>query len=81
MNCRTGRIPLLRKEGNTFGEFIHSCFQEMPAVIDRRYSWVCSFYDKAASTVGGNIAPTSPSMRRETPGSESCSVAPRLMIT
>src|SRR6267378_1958786 len=26
MNYRSGRIPLLRKEGNTFGEFIHSCF-------------------------------------------------------
>src|SRR5882724_10960935 len=30
--------PLLRKEGNTFGEFIHSCFREKPALIDRRYS-------------------------------------------
>src|SRR2546427_1075467 len=30
--------PLLRKEGSTFGEFIHSCFHEKPAVIDRRYS-------------------------------------------
>src|SRR5882724_10334416 len=30
--------PLLQKEGNTLGEFIQSCFQRKPAVIDRRYS-------------------------------------------
>src|SRR2546422_1613851 len=47
--------PLLRKEGNTFGEFIHSCFQEKPRLTERPYN--SRLLGACVAEVGGGDGP------------------------